>query len=376
MAIRHKRKNSSGYVWQSSDLVEGQVGLNIADGTMHFKKADNTVITVGSGAGATSLDGLTDVTITTPATDQVLKYDGTGWINATSPSGITDLVSDTTPQLGGDLDVNGWSITGPINQSIIINPGYMGGVPGVVEVLGQVWSDKFQIDTSATPAGSEGGLVWNDLDGTIEFQAKGGNVTVQIGQEQLVRIHNNTGSTLTDGQVVYITGSTGERPTVALASASSESTSSKTIGVVTETIANGAEGFVTTSGLVHGLNTNAYTEGDAVWLSTTAGAWTTTKPTSPNHGVFIGWIVKKSGGNGSIYVHIQNGYELDELHNVLISSVTNNQTLIWDSTASVWKNTALKTINGSSIIGSGNITIEGGTGGSSGFEQTFLMMGA
>lgn len=44
MAIRLKRKNSSGYSWQTSDLVEGQVGLNIADGTLHFKKTDNSVV--------------------------------------------------------------------------------------------------------------------------------------------------------------------------------------------------------------------------------------------------------------------------------------------------------------------------------------------
>lgn len=90
MAIRHKRKNSANYTWQSSDLVEGQIGLNIADGTLHFKKADNSVVKLDPNAatGATTLDGLSDVVLGTPAAGEVLYYNGTNWVD-TALSGLT-----------------------------------------------------------------------------------------------------------------------------------------------------------------------------------------------------------------------------------------------------------------------------------------------
>ena len=48
MAIKHKRKNSTGYAWQTGDLVEGQIGLNIADGTAHIRKDNGDVVALGA----------------------------------------------------------------------------------------------------------------------------------------------------------------------------------------------------------------------------------------------------------------------------------------------------------------------------------------
>ncbi len=197
--------------------------------------------------------------------------------------------------------------------------------------------------TGATPNVAR--LLWNDTDGTLEFQMKGGNVNLQIGQEQVVRVTNSTGSTISNGQVVYINGSTGNHVNVTLAQANTESTSSKTLGVVTESIAKNQSGFVTTSGLVRDLDTSALTEGAAVWLSpSTAGGLTTTRPTAPNHAVLIGWCVKSHASVGVIFVHVANGYELDELHDVLLTSAANNDVLSFDSTSGLWKNRALATV--------------------------------
>ena len=184
-------------------------------------------------------------------------------------------------------------------------------------------------------------LTWNDTDGTLNLGLKGGNVVLQVGQEEVLRVLNTTGSTLTSGQVVYITGASGQRPTVALAQANAEMTSTKVIGIVTETILNNAQGFVNTAGLVRDVNTSAFAEGAVLWLSAaTAGAITSTRPTSPNHGVLVGYCVRSNASNGIIYTMVQNGYELDELHDVLITSIANNNMLKWDSASSVWKNVA------------------------------------
>ena len=167
-----------------------------------------------------------------------------------------------------------------------------------------------------------------DNDGSVDKAE-----TVQI----IVR--NSTGATLTKGQIVYLSGATGNRPNAVLAQANSEATSSKTIGWITANISNNSDGYVGVSGSAHDLNTSAFTAGDALWLSpTVAGGITATVPVQPNHAVFIGYCARSHPNQGRIVYKIQNGYELNELHNVLISSVTNNQGLYYESSSGLWKN--------------------------------------
>jgi hypothetical protein len=147
-----------------------------------------------------------------------------------------------------------------------------------------------------------------------------------------------------------------------LARADVEATSYGTIGLVAETIANGAEGFIITSGALYKLNTNGLTAGATVYLSpTTAGAVTTTKPQAPNQLVVVGWIERVSATVGSIYVKIDNGYELDELHDVQITSPQSGNILIYDASTTpigVWKNANLTDGTGITITeGAGSITI-------------------
>lgn len=202
--------------------------------------------------------------------------------------------------------------------------------------------DHLDFNQATTSAGAVGRLKWNDTDGTLEFGLKGGNVTLQVGQEEVVHILNNTQAAFTDLQVIRVTGASGQRMTGALAQANAEFTSSATFAVVTEPIAKNAIGFATVSGLVRDVNTVSFNEGDALYLSpSVAGGITNVKPIAPNHMVMIGWCVRSNQNNGSIYVNIQNGYELDELHNVKINDLTNGQVLTWDSTTSLWKNTTV-----------------------------------
>lgn len=194
----------------------------------------------------------------------------------------------------------------------------------------------FNTDTNSTTA--TGRALWNDGDGTLEVGLKGGNLNLKVGQEEVALCYNGTGSPLSKGTVVYISGSQGQRPALAKSNASTETTSSKTFGVVAENISNGAEGFVATFGIVRGLNTLALTEGQPIWLSASAGLMTSTMPQQPNHSVFIGYCVRQHQSSGQIFVNIQNGYELQELHNVLITSPTDNQVLTYDSSTGLWKN--------------------------------------
>jgi len=235
--------------------------------------------------------------------------------------------------------------------------------------------------TSNVAAGAVGRLTWNDTDGTLDLGLKGGNVTLQIGQEQNVRIYNETASGFTDMQVVRVTGSSGTRLTADLAQANAENTSASTLAIMTEPAASHAEGFATTFGLIRQVNTSAFSEGATLYLSpSTAGGITTTRPTAPNHTVILGWCVRSHATQGQIYVNINNGYELEELHDVLITSVANNNMLRYNSSSGVWQNIAGPagavvgtsdtqtltnktfsggTINGASIIGLSSPTNSG-----------------
>ena len=137
-------------------------------------------------------------------------------------------------------------------------------------------------------------------------------------------VRNQTGSTIGAFQVVYISGATGNKPLISLADADTEATSSKTYGVTATSIANNGTGDVVTAGELSGINTSAFNEGDLLWLSTTAGGVVTSPPAEPAHAVFIGYVVRSHPTLGVIDVAIANGYELNELHGVQITSAANN----------------------------------------------------
>lgn len=211
-----------------------------------------------------------------------------------------------------------------------------------------IFTDRVQFNTASVEISQVGKLKWNDTDGTLDLGLKGGNVTLQIGQEQVIRVVNKT-SPLVDlleanYQVCVISGATGQRVSVRLAQANNDTNSAGTLGVVTETILSNQEGFITTNGQVKEINTTGalqgetWNDGDVLYLSPTVpGAITNVKPIAPNHTVIVGYVEYAHAVHGKIFVKIDNGYELDELHNVSISTgVTSGDTLMYSG--SVWTN--------------------------------------
>jgi len=127
--------------------------------------------------------------------------------------------------------------------------------------------------------------------------------------------------------------------------ANNDANSAETLGIVTETILKNQEGFITTSGLVRGVNTTGsiqgetWADGDMLYLSgTVAGRITKVKPSAPIHTVIIGYVVRAHATEGQIYVKMDNGYELDELHNVKITAPANKQSLFYNESTSIWEN--------------------------------------
>jgi len=159
-------------------------------------------------------------------------------------------------------------------------------------------------------------------------------------------VTNAEAVTITKGQVVYIFGASGDRASVKLAKNTSDTFSSKTLGIVRADIAAGQAGWITTQGQVSGINLGAYSPGDILWLDSVAGGFTATKPQAPYHAVFVGVVERANAGNGLIYVKPQNGVELDELHDVRITSLANNEIIRYNSSLGYWENKSITTTLG------------------------------
>ena len=154
----------------------------------------------------------------------------------------------------------------------------------------------------------------------------------------IAQVYNQTGSTIPSFSVVYISGVHGNIASVSLARADSEITSSRAYAITSGSISNNNSGGVVTEGKLKNLNTSSFSEGDSLWLSPTVyGGVTPTKPIAPNHCVFLGTITRVHSTQGEVQVRIQNGFELDELHNVSINTLLDNQILIFDNSTSLWK---------------------------------------
>jgi len=163
----------------------------------------------------------------------------------------------------------------------------------------------------------------------------------------ITEVYNQSGATITKGTVVYINGGHGNLPTIAKAIATSDATSAQTFGIVREDITNMNNGYVIQVGLIENLNTSAYSDGTQLYLSgTTAGGYTSTKPYAPIHLVYIGIVVRSHPTQGTIQIKIQNGYELDELHNVSAQSPSNKDGIFYNSGNGLWENKSIGTVLG------------------------------
>lgn len=218
--------------------------------------------------------------------------------------------------------------------------------------------DYIDFDTTYSDGSSEGRLSWNTEDGTLQVGMPGGNVNLQIGQEQVLRVKNTTGSQVNNGQVVYTNGATGSRPTIALAQADTLATADQTIGVLTEDILNNQSGYITTFGLVRDINTTGISEGDALYLSAdTAGAFTPTKPAPPNHAVRVGYCLREHANQGIILVEIEIGEQFSELHDTNFTSLTNNDVAVYSSSTTVWENKQISVLPKAYSIKSTSYTV-------------------
>lgn len=303
---------------------------------------DATYISVDYGGTGemgtvTSVDavGGTGISVTGgPITDS-----GTFTITNTAPDQVVSLTAS-----GGTV------ITGTYPNFTIYSDEAGGYVPytGATQDLDMgtygVIADYTRYNTSSSSIPSAEGVVsWNDTNGTLSLSMKGNQYALPIGESLVSRVVNKTGATLnrTDYKVVRVSSAQGQRLAVELAQGNNDANSTDTLGIVCENISNNQEGFILNVGQITEINTTGslqsetWTDGDVLYLSPfTAGKITNIKPTAPNHTVILGYVEYAHAIHGKIYVKIDNGYEIGELHDVYAPSPSDGQGLFWNATNS------------------------------------------
>ena len=314
-----------------------------------------------------SLEKLSDVNVGSLVNGDVLTWDDINgeWINtqlaAVAYSGDYNDLSNqpTIPRLTSELTNDSGFITisdvptqvqSNWTQSDSGQVDYIKNKPTIPSA--QIQSDWTQTNTSSldyiknkptipSTIGDMMKAVYDtDNDGIVDF-----------AEALKTEVRNSTGSTLNKGHIVYLSGSTGNLPNAVLARANAESTSAQTFGVVLEDIANNSNGYVVTIGQINTLDTrttapNPFTsdtlvDGQVIYLSpTTAGHITNVKPSAPNHVVYVGYVIRTSPTQGTIQYRVQNGYELDEIHDVSIASPIAKDLLTYNA-SNLWQNKAI-----------------------------------
>jgi len=292
-------------------------------------------------------------------------------LSATAPIALTSTSTGKIISFSSGTSPNGYLLSADGSGGTIFTPASTSGLTSVVGVspISAIVSGG-TVSVSLDASYQTAGTYVTSVIGTSPISATGTTaITVTIDQAALTAgaattsealrtyVKNATGSTITKGQAVYVTGADGTNALIGLASASSDPTSSKTLGIAANTMTNNAFGYVIENGQLSNIDTSAATAGSSVWLGATPGSLVfNTPPAKPDHAVYLGVVTKANVSTGEILVKVQNGYELNELHDVDAASPLDGQALIWQNSTSQW-------VNGS---------VSGGVG----LDAVFLMMGA
>lgn len=268
--------------------------------------------------------------------------------SGSSLSGSGNLVFDYTTNILSGTTARFTTITGSTTTGSLATFTTVSGTTVV--------PDKINFNISAPiPAQQEGVVHYDGTTNQLLYWTDVQDVQIALGQELAVRCQNDSGDTINKGQVVYIKSSSlpSDTPRITTASFSNEAQSARTLGVVMTTVAQGDRTYVLLEGVLTGVDTTNYSSGQSLYLSS-SGNLTNVKPVAPYHDVRVAQVIRPQTNNGSIFVKVQNGYELDEIHDVLITGKQNGDLLVYNSDTSLWNNS--KNLSGSYAL-TGNLTI-------------------
>ena len=278
-------------------------------------------------------------------------------LTATAPIAVTSTSTGKNISFSSGTALNGYLLASDGSGGSIWTPASTSSLTSVVGVspisaviAGGTVSVSLNANYQTAGSYQPAGIYVTAVSGTAPITASGTtSITVGIDQALLTAgaattsegirtpVKNSSGSTITKGQVVYVTGADGTNALISLATASTEAGSSKTLGIAASTMTNNAFGYVTESGQLSNIDTSAATAGSSVWLGNTPGSYVfNSPPEKPANNVYLGVVTKANVSTGEILVKVQNGYELDELHDINVTGVSTALPLVYNSTSSSW----------------------------------------
>ncbi|MFA6325439.1 MAG: hypothetical protein WCX46_04405, partial [Candidatus Paceibacterota bacterium] len=298
-----------------------------------------------------------------------LSISGAGAVNL-NPTATSSFTSAGALTLDAGTTLN----LGTSNATAIS----LGKSDNVVTLNGSMTVPNYVDFTSTSnPTYSEGRLFYDDEVKSLAYYNNSADVTVNIGQENLIRVHNNSGSNILNGQVVQVNGSINgsiNLPTVGLAIAN-DFDLAHVSGVATQDIDDGESGFITNFGIIHDVNTSSFAEGSDIYLSSTIpGGITSTMPAYPNFVVYLGSAVESDAILGSILIqNIRFANTVRKLDTGSLSFsgtdgllMQDNTNLFWDNSTKrlgIGDNTPAKTFTiGNGTPGSNMLGIDGSNG--------------
>lgn len=335
-------------------------------------------IAIASPAAAIAIDGLEgDVTATGPGVVQAtlktvnvnvgsfgnasqsvsFSVDGKGRVTSASQQSIQITESQVT-NLVNDLAGKQSTITGGassiVTANLTANRALISDASGKVATNAVTSTELGYLSGVTSAIQTQLNGKFNNPTGTAtDYIAGDGSIlpfpTLGAADRLITTVYNSTGSIVPAGSVIYLNGPHGNLPELVLAQANSELNSSLTYGITQTDIGNMSSGIAVQEGRLENLNTNVsgWNEGDVLYLSpTVAGGITNVKPYAPNHLVIVGTLVRKHPAQGVIQVKIQNGYELNELHNVqILTTPADGDVLTYELSTSLWKNKPITITN-------------------------------
>ena len=353
-------------------------GSGLGDVNLYRDSADVLKTDDTFKAPALYVDNI-EIDPTGAVTNDVLVFNGSKFTAASvalgGGGGASLTVSDTAPisPTEGDLCFNSSNAkTYVYYDSTWVEVGASGGVAelddiGDVDVPSPSIGDYLQWDGSAWTSGSVvaissiddiSDVVITDPE-TYQTLVYDGSAWINEYPTTVSLVNNAEATTLQVGEAVYLYGGTGNHASVKRADNDGDATSAKTVGLVAAAIPAGGNGPVVTRGYVSGIDLSVgYSEGQTLYLGENGG-FTTTKPHAPEHLVYIGVVVRATN-NGIIYVAAQNGYELDEIHDVDLITTPPVSGDFLKYNGSLWVNDAINL--GTDTVGNYLASISGGTG--------------
>jgi len=351
----------SSYTGQGGKVVSVNTGgtalefttAGSGSGDLTAVQVSGSILTVASGTGPIPIVGLTTAAVQaaqityTAATNLILS--GTEF--SLDGSGVASLAL-------ADSALQSYTETDPI----AILPD---GTRSMTADL-QIGTNKVQdvtgihfVPTNSAVSSVEGNVYWDETDITLALRSDIADAIMQVGQEFWMRAKKDAGETISNGDAVYISGASGERPKVARADSV---TNSHVLGLATHTWTSN-DGWVTMEGLVRDLDTSSYSEGDELFVSATPGGLT-------NVSQFVGQgsvatVTRSHASAGHVFVAIVHS-ELEPAWNAASNTVTANALLgstalqSYTETDPIWVAVS-NTVTANALLGSTALPLAGGT---------------